>query len=110
MVSVGVHVAHFFGGALIANSVPHITTGLEGRPFQTPFASPPGKGESSPIINVLWGGFNLAAGVLLLKANPVEMGLNTDFLTCVAGGLGISLFMAHNFAKVHEERQRKQRS
>jgi hypothetical protein len=35
-------------------------------PFQSPFAKPPGVGESSPLSNVLWGFGNLVAGALLL--------------------------------------------
>lgn len=52
--------AYFFGGAFLANSLPHLMNGISGRAFQTPFAKPPGKGLSSSTVNVLWGLFNLA--------------------------------------------------
>jgi hypothetical protein len=55
-----------FGGAFLANAVPHFTNGVSGRRFPTPFASPPGKGQSSPMVNVLWGTLNLAVGYLLV--------------------------------------------
>jgi len=56
------YVAYFFGGAFLANAVPHLVNGISGRPFQSPFASPPGQGLSSSTVNVLWGLFNLAVG------------------------------------------------
>ena len=48
-------VAYFLGGAFLVNAVPHFTNGVSGRAFPTPFASPPGKGQSSATVNVLWG-------------------------------------------------------
>jgi len=59
-------VAYFFGGALVANTIPHLLAGVSGRPLQSPFASPPFKGLSSPRVNVAWGLLNLAIAYLLL--------------------------------------------
>ena len=59
-------VAYFLGGAFLVNAVPHFTNGVSGRAFPTPFASPPGKGQSSPTVNALWGTLNVAAGYLLV--------------------------------------------
>lgn len=50
------------GGAFLANAIPHCVSGTMGRPFQSPFAKPPGQGLSSSIVNVLWGFFNLVVG------------------------------------------------
>jgi hypothetical protein len=61
-----VYVAYFFGGMFLVNAVPHFVAGVMGRKFPSPFASPPGKGESSPMVNVLWGAFNLVIGYLLV--------------------------------------------
>jgi hypothetical protein len=36
----------FVAGAFLANGVPHFVHGISGAWFQTPFASPPGVGES----------------------------------------------------------------
>jgi hypothetical protein len=58
----------FVAGLFLANGVPHFVQGMSGQWFQTPFASPRGVGESSPVINVLWGFFNLAVGFALLFA------------------------------------------
>jgi hypothetical protein len=60
------YVAYFLGGAFLVNAVPHFTSGVSGRRFPTPFASPPGKGQSSPTANVLWGSVNVAIGYLLV--------------------------------------------
>jgi hypothetical protein len=60
------YVAYFFGGAFLANTLPHLGNGISGHPFQSPFASPPGEGLSSSTVNVLWGLFNLAVGYLLV--------------------------------------------
>ena len=60
------YVAYFFGGAFLANTLPHLGNGISGHPFQSPFASPPGEGLSSSTVNVLWGLFNLVVGYLLV--------------------------------------------
>jgi hypothetical protein len=36
----------FAAGLFLANGVPHFVQGISGHWFQTPFASPPGVGES----------------------------------------------------------------
>src|SRR5258708_19737174 len=58
-------ISYFFAGAFLTNGVPHLVSGVMGRPFQSPFAKPRGEGLSSSTINVLWGFFNLAVGYLL---------------------------------------------
>ena len=60
------YVAYFFGGAFLANTLPHLINGVSGNAFQSPFASPPGVGLSSSMVNVLWGLFNLAIAYLLI--------------------------------------------
>jgi hypothetical protein len=40
------YIAWFFGGAFLANTIPHLVSGISGSPFQSPFASPPGQGLS----------------------------------------------------------------
>ena len=49
------YLAYFAAGALLANGVPHFVNGISGKRFQSPFAWPPGVGESPPLVNVLWG-------------------------------------------------------
>ena len=60
------YVLEFISGLLLANGVPHFVQGVSGHRFQSPFATPRGVGESSPLINALWGFANLAAGFALL--------------------------------------------
>lgn len=60
------YVAYFFGGLILTNAIPHFVSGLMGRPFQSPFAKPPGQGLSSSRVNAAWGAFNLAIAYLLL--------------------------------------------
>ena len=58
-------VSYFFGGAFVANAIPHVVSGVMGRPFQSPFAKPPGEGLSSSTVNVLWGFSNASIAYLL---------------------------------------------
>jgi hypothetical protein len=37
----------FIAGAFLCNAMPYLTSGLQGTPFPTPFAKPPGVGDSS---------------------------------------------------------------
>ncbi len=69
-------VSWFFGGAFLANAVPHFVSGVRGESFQSPFAKPPGKGLSSSTVNVLWGLVNLAVGYALI-CHVGEFGLET---------------------------------
>lgn len=59
-------VAYFLGGAFFANCLPHLLTGVAGKPFPSPFASPPFTGLSSSTVNVAWGLSNLVIAYLLL--------------------------------------------
>ena len=62
-----VYFLQFVAGLLVANGVPHFSVqGISGRRFPSPFASPPGVGKSSPVVNVLWGFGNLAVGFATL--------------------------------------------
>ncbi|XBS68019.1 hypothetical protein ABK905_14085 [Acerihabitans sp. KWT182] len=79
--------SYFFGGAFISNAVPHFVSGVLGRPFQSPFAKPPGKGLSSSIVNVLWGSFNFTLGYLLIyRVGHFDMRVTADAVTAGLGG------------------------
>jgi hypothetical protein len=47
-----VYVLQFVSGLLLANGIPHFVQGVSGHRFQSPFASPPGVGESSPLARI----------------------------------------------------------
>ncbi len=94
-------IAYFFSGVFFVNGVPHFVHGISGNPFQSPFASPPGVGESSPLVNVLWGSSNFIFGyVLLAYAGFFELGLNLPSLAFVGGGLAIAVILAVHFGRV----------
>jgi hypothetical protein len=92
--------AYFFGGLFLANAVPHVVSGMMGRPFQSPFAKPPGEGLSSSSINVLWGFFNIVIGYLLVcRVGDFQLRDTADILALGAGAFLISLFSARHFGR-----------
>src|ERR1700689_293843 len=100
-----VYVAYFFGGMFLVNAVPHFVAGVMGRRFPSPFASPPGKGESSPMVNVLWGAFNLVIGYLLVFRVGEFFIRDTGSVVSVGiGGLAMAVMLAWNFGKVYGSR------
>jgi hypothetical protein len=101
------YIADFFAGAFLCNSLPHLLCGLQGMPFPSPFAKPPGRGDSSPIVNVLWGSFNLLLGLALLSWHPVTIGLNPDFAVLGVGFLVLGIQLAWHFGKVQKNRSGK---
>ncbi|HEX4038915.1 MAG TPA: hypothetical protein VHX37_12725 [Acidobacteriaceae bacterium] len=95
-------VSYFFGGAFLANAVPHFVSGMMGRPFQTPFAKPPGQGLSSSAVNVAWGFFNAVVGYLLLvRVDRFHLRSTRDMLALAAGVLLIGLSSARHFGQFH---------
>lgn len=95
------YVAYFFGGAFLANAVPHFVSGTCGRSFPTPFASPPGKGLSSPMLNVVWGTFNLLVGYLLIDhVGDFHFRSIRYALAAIAGALCMALMLARAFGRL----------
>ena len=95
------YLLHFFAGMFLANGVPHFVQGICGNRFQTPFASPPGVGESSAVVNVVWGWVNLViAGILLRLVFPVLLTPLVDLVVLALGGLLIALWLANHLSKV----------
>jgi hypothetical protein len=92
------YIACFFAGMFLANVVPHFVHGISGDRFPTPFARPPGKGLSSPTVNVLWALFNLAVGYILFRVGKVPSG-NDAALVFFAGIGAISIMLSVRFAK-----------
>jgi hypothetical protein len=95
------YIAYFFGGAFLVNAIPHFVSGLTGRPFPSPFAKPPGKGLSSPTVNVLWGAFNFAvAYLLILRVGAFDIRNAIDVLLVGAGGLLMGINLSSWFGSV----------
>lgn len=96
------YLSYFFGGAFLANALPHIGNGISGHPFQSPFATPPGKGLSSSTVNVLWGFFNLVVAYLLIcRVGTFDLQNTLHVLAASAGMLLISLMSARVFGRYH---------
>jgi hypothetical protein len=96
-----VYVAHFIAGVFLINSIPHLVNGLSGRRFPSPFASPPGVGESPPRVNVLWGFANLVVGYALLAGiGPFAFGLSLDAMATGVGALLMGWRLASHFGGV----------
>ena len=96
-----IFVAYFFSGVFFLNGVPHFVLGISGHPFQSPFASPPGIGESSPLVNVLWGTFNFVVGYSVLAyAGFFKIGMNLSTAAWLVGGLSIAVILAVHFGRV----------
>ena len=95
----------FVAGLFLANGVPHFVQGISGNWFQSPFASPPGVGESSPLVNVLWGSLNLAIGFALLFAfAPKGADVILEWACVGLGALVIAIFLAQHFGRVRSKR------
>lgn len=94
--------AYCFGGAFLANAVPHFVSGVMGRPFQSPFAKPRGEGLSSSTVNALWGFFNLVIAYLLI-GRVGEFGVRTtDHVIALGlGVLAMALLTARLFGRFH---------
>jgi hypothetical protein len=95
-------VSYFFGGMFLANAVPHFVSGVMGKPFQSPFAKPPGRGLSSSTVNVLWGFANFVlAYALLLRVGDFDPRSIACIAPSAAGALIISLLSARHFGQFH---------
>jgi len=99
------YLLEFLGGAFLANGVPHFVQGISGNPFQSPFAKPPGVGESSPLVNVLWGFGNLLVGALLLHFFwPACCAIALGWGAMGLGVLLMSIFNATHFGTVRAKK------
>jgi hypothetical protein len=95
-------ISYFFGGVFLSNAIPHVVSGLMGRPFQSPFAKPPGQGLSSSTVNLLWGAFNLAvAYVLICRVGDFSLRSTAHVATLGLGFLVIGLQLARHFGRFH---------
>ncbi|ROQ65194.1 hypothetical protein EDF36_0697 [Rathayibacter sp. PhB152] len=82
-------------GVLLVNAVPHGVAALQGRRFPSPFATPPGRGLSTPLVNAGWSAANLVAGLAALprrrsrRAAIVGAGAMGVFLAAYFGSLDL---------------------
>ena len=100
-----VYLLQFVAGLFLANGIPHFVQGISGHRFQSPFASPPGVGKSSPVVNVLWGLLNLVVGfALLFNFVPKGADVLLEWAFVGLGALLIAIFCAWHFGRVRSGR------
>lgn len=93
------YLTEFLGGMFIANFVPHFVQGTSGDAFPTPFAKPPGKGLSSPTVNVVWALVNLIAGYGLCRFSDFSLRPSYGLLAFLAGAALLSIQLSVGFQK-----------
>jgi hypothetical protein len=95
-------IAYFFGGAFLVNAIPHFVSGVSGHPFQSPFATPPGEGLSSALVNVLWGSANLViAYLLLVRTGNFDVRSWLHVLLAAAGGFAMAIMLSLTFGRFY---------
>src|ERR1700687_3763898 len=99
----GLHyLSWFFGGAFLTNVIPHLVSGVMGRPFQSPFAKPPGQGLSSSTVNVLWGFLNVVVGyVLIFRVGNFDLHSTQHVVAAGLGGLLTGMILARMFGRIN---------
>jgi hypothetical protein len=98
------YVADFFAGLFLCNCIPHLVSGLQGMPFPSPFAKPMGIGNSSPLVNFLWGMSNVLITTYLLVKYPVNVGLDSSFIVLIVGAVAIGSYLAVHFGNVRRSK------
>ena len=94
--------SYLFGGAFLANAVPHFVSGTMGRPFQSPFAKPPGEGLSSSAVNVLWGFANFViAYLLIVRVGNFDLRAPDNIIAAGLGVLLMGIIPARLFGRFH---------
>lgn len=91
---------HLLGKAFLANAIPPLVHSLSGKRFPTPFAQPPGEGESPAWMNAVWGLVNRGGGyALAMGVGTVTPGF-TRSAQLMAIGFGVtSLALAYYCGK-----------
>jgi hypothetical protein len=71
-----------------------------GRPFQSPFAKPPGEGLSSSTVNVVWGFANLVVAYLLIcRVGEFDLRSTADVTALGLGMFLLALPLARRFGR-----------
>jgi hypothetical protein len=98
----GHDISCLFGGMFLANAVPHAVSGMMGKPFQSPFAKPPGEGLSSSTVNVFWGFLNLFIGYMLLfHVGDFDLRSTEQTVFAGLGALFLGVVSARLFGRFH---------
>ncbi|HUI30173.1 MAG TPA: hypothetical protein VLX91_08140 [Candidatus Acidoferrales bacterium] len=96
------YIACIFAGIFLTNFVPHFIHGVSGDSFPSPFSNPPGKGLSTPFVNVLWAMANLAIGYVLFRTGKVSHTNKWSLLAFFVGVVYMSISLSFAFVgKMH---------
>ncbi len=91
------YLAYFFAGVFLANGIPHFVHGISGKRFSSPFAG----GESSAVVNVIWGMVNFVIGyALIFGVGKFVFGFTIDVLMVGIGALVTAVGLAWQFGRV----------
>jgi hypothetical protein len=93
----------FFSGLFLTNAIPHFVSGICGDKFPSPFAKPPGRGLSSPILNVFWGVLNAAIGTVLFVHSAIKAETTWLWVTFFVGVTLMGVLLSIGFSKKHKE-------
>ncbi|WP_420114884.1 hypothetical protein [Pseudactinotalea sp.] len=85
-------------GALLANALPHAVVGLAGHRGLTPL----GGENSSPGLNLVWAGMNLAGGVALL-ASASWRGLTSTAVAHRGRSVHVGIVVMAGFGLLYEQ-------
>jgi len=94
------YVFAFIAGGLFMNVLPHLLTGIVGRPFPSPFSEPPGVGLSSPVANIIWATINFLLASACVYFGKLNQRHRTIFLAYFAGALAMALNLARYFGSL----------
>ena len=97
----------FFGGVFLANALLHLAMAVARRPFPTPFATPPFRGLSSPLVNLGYGAANLAVSALLLWLGSVADA--SDVVIVAAGVVFMTVIVARSLQHSRRDGQQSSR-
>ncbi len=95
------YIACFFAGIFLTNAVPHFVNGISGVSFPSPFAYPPGRGLSSPTVNVLWGLLNIVIGYILFRGGKMTKPNFLSLIIFFIAVAAISIMLSISFAGTH---------
>ena len=96
------YAACVLAGLFLTNAIPLFVHGVSGDAFPSPFSSPPGKGLSSPTVNVLWGLANLVIGYILFRVGKVSSANRWSLLAFLVGAAYMSISLSIVFVdKMH---------
>ena len=89
-------------GALFCNCIPHLTCGLSGTDFPTPFATPRGLANSPPWLNFLWGASNLAVAIVITIRRFAPIETIHGVILLAAGFLLAGTYLSMHFSKTRK--------